>query len=111
MGDVARVVVVHDAACGGCSAIAVRLAGVLGVPVVIRSCRDPGLAAEYPLPPRTGCGAPLAVAIGRSGRVRVWRGLALPLRMAGLVAPGRRGAALRLAGHALRRHLRRRRGR
>ncbi|RBQ20127.1 hypothetical protein DP939_09910 [Spongiactinospora rosea] len=107
MGDVARLVVVHDAGCGGCSVIAGRLAAVLAVPVVVRSCRDPGLAAEYPVPPRAGCGAPLAVAVDGNGRMRVWRGLALPLRMAGLVAPGRRGAAVRLALHALGQHLRR----
>lgn len=42
------VVIVHDSACGDCSAIAVSLADVLTARVLVRSCRDPHLPAEFP---------------------------------------------------------------
>ncbi|MDF5755731.1 hypothetical protein [Spongiactinospora sp. TRM90649] len=109
MRGVTRLVLVHDGACGGCSSIAAALAGLLTVPVVTRSCRDPHLAAELPVlraaRPRDACAVPMAVAIDGSGGMELLRGVRLPLRTATLVAPGRRAAALRLGLRALWRHL------
>ncbi|MBG0831093.1 hypothetical protein HS041_25360 [Planomonospora sp. ID67723] len=89
-------VVVHDGSCGGCSAIAARLDGLLAVPVIVRSCRDPRLTTEFPvLYGERPCRRPLAV-LQEDGRTRVVGGVRLLLRGALLVAPGRRGRALRL---------------
>ncbi|MFI7230491.1 hypothetical protein ACIBO5_45395 [Nonomuraea angiospora] len=92
-------VVVYDGACGSCSSIAATLSQVLTVPVIVRSCRDPHLTREFPLLegiPR--CVAPLAVMRGPDGAATLLRGLRLMWRGAGLIAPGRYTAAVRLAG-------------
>ncbi|GAA0934288.1 hypothetical protein [Nonomuraea longicatena] len=91
-------VVVYDGACGSCSSIAERLSRVLAPQVIVRSCRDPHLTTEFPLlagVPR--CVAPVAVLRGPDGSAEVLRGFRLMWRGAGLVAPGRYGAATRLA--------------
>lgn len=93
MALVERLVVVADSACGGCSAIAAALGGVLAVTVVVRSCRDPHLAEEFPvLAGRRPCARPLALYEDRA-----LTGFRLLWRAGRLVAPGRRAAALRLA--------------
>lgn len=103
---VTQVVVVYDGACGGCSAIAARLSGVLVPDVLARSCRDPHLATEFPvLAAQLGgrpCRRPLMVVLRPGGRTEVASGLAMAWRGAGLVAPGRRLAAVRLAVRILR---------
>lgn len=89
---------IADSSCGGCSAIASGLAGVLSVPVVIRSCRDPHLPVEFPVVRgQRPCARPLAVEETETGSPRLLGGVALLWRGARLVAPGRRAAAARLA--------------
>lgn len=92
-------VVVYDATCGSCSLIAARLSQVLAARVIVRSCRDPHLATEFPLlrdVPR--CVAPVAILRAPDGTDELLRGFRLMWRGATLVAPGRYGAATRLAG-------------
>jgi hypothetical protein len=101
-GSVSRFVVIHDGSCGGCSSIAARLRDLLAVPVVVRSCRDPHLAAEFPvLSGVPACARPLAVVIGRTGATELLYGPRLLWRGASLLAPGRRAAALPLAARIL----------
>ncbi|MGW4475342.1 hypothetical protein ACWENQ_37225 [Nonomuraea sp. NPDC004354] len=100
---VKALVVVHDSGCGGCSAIASALSGVLAPPVLVRSCRDPHLVREFPvLRGEVPCARPLAVALTQDGRAELLSGLRLMWRGALLVAPGRRRAAFRLAVTILR---------
>lgn len=107
-----RVVLVYDGACGGCSAVAARASAVLVPPVTARSCRDPHLAAEFPiLAAHLGdrpCRRPLLVVSYPDGRDRVAKGLAMMWRGALLVAPRRRLAAIGLAVDVLRAGRRRR---
>ena len=84
------VVVVYDVSCPACSRIARELPDLVRVPVTVRSCRDPHLAAEHPsLPPvvRT-CAAPAVGTVRGDGTVRWWTGLT---GAAGLVPVLRRG--------------------
>lgn len=97
----ASVVVIYDSACGGCSDIASDLDDVLGVPVLIRSCRDPNLVAEFP-PLRAvlgerPCRRPLMITVGVNGRSVISSGAAMFWRGASLVRPRRWTAAVRLA--------------
>ena len=71
---VREVLVVHDAACGVCAGVAGALPGLLRVPVRLRSCRDPDVAAAHPgLPARArGCRAPAVGVVRADGTVR-WR--------------------------------------
>ncbi|MCG5212084.1 hypothetical protein [Streptosporangium sp. KLBMP 9127] len=93
---------VYDSSCGGCSSIAERLAGLLAVPVIVRSCRDPHLAGEFPvLSGATPCAKPLAVAVDGTGATELLYGMRLLWRGAALVAPGRRTAALPFAARIL----------
>ncbi|MEV0612842.1 hypothetical protein AB0I81_05890 [Nonomuraea sp. NPDC050404] len=89
---------IADSSCGGCSAIAAELAGILAVPVLVRSCRDPHLPVEFPVVRgERPCARPLAVEEDEKGSARLLGGVPLWWRGARLVAPGRRAAALRLA--------------
>jgi hypothetical protein len=71
---VREVLVVHDAACGACSGVAHAIPDLLRVPVRLRSCRDPDVAAAHPgLPAATrACRAPAVGRVGVDGAVR-WR--------------------------------------
>ncbi|PZG02518.1 hypothetical protein [Micromonospora deserti] len=96
-----RLVVVYDGACGDCSAIAARLSDVLAPEVLTRSCRDPHLATEFPvlaghLRDRP-CRRPLMIVVRSGGRAEVASGWSMLWVAAGLVAPRRWRAALRLA--------------
>lgn len=98
---VTTLVVIYDAACGSCSAIAARLSDVLVPAVLTRSCRDPHLAAEFPvLAGRLGerpCRRPLLIVVRSDGRAEVASGLPMMWRGARMVARGRRLAAIQLA--------------
>lgn len=96
----ARVVVVFDASCGACSAIAARLSEVLVPEVIVRSCRDPRLSVEFPVLARhlggRPCRRPLLVTVGHDGAARVLTGPRMLIHAATLVAPRRYRTALRL---------------
>ncbi|MFF5213028.1 hypothetical protein [Streptosporangium sp. NPDC000396] len=95
---IVSLVVVYDATCGSCSAIAGRLSRVLAPPVIVRSCRDPHLGREFPaLAGLPRCAAPLLIVRGPGGAVEVLKGPRMMWRGATLVAPGRWPAALKLA--------------
>ncbi|WP_431897484.1 hypothetical protein [Nonomuraea sp. bgisy101] len=100
---VKALVVIYDSGCGGCSAIASALSGVMAPPVLVRSCRDPNLERQYPsLRGTVPCARPLAIALGPDGEAELLSGLRLMWRGALLVAPGRRLAAVRLAVRIMR---------
>src|SRR5262245_59306515 len=98
---VTTLVAVYDSACGGCSSIAAGLPDVFAPRTITRSCRDPHLAAEYPvLAGHLGdrpCRRPYLVIVDADGAAEVVTGFRMMLRAAAFVAPGRRWAALRLA--------------
>jgi hypothetical protein len=84
-----EVLVVHDSACGDCAWIAAALPDLLRVPVRLRSCRDPDLAAAHPgLPqPARACRTPAVGTVGAGGRVRWHTGLGAAPALLGLVRP------------------------
>lgn len=92
---------VYDGACGGCSSIAARLSRVLAPPVLVRSCRDPSLPADFPvLGGSLGgrpCRRPMLITVFSDGRMEASGGPAMLWRGARMVAPGRRADAVRLA--------------
>jgi hypothetical protein len=93
---IVEVVVVYDVACPNCSAIARELPELLRVPVRVRSCRDPRLAADHPdLPPAVrACAAPALGTRRRDGSVRWWPGLTGALGVLPVLRPrGAREAA------------------
>ncbi|NKZ02391.1 hypothetical protein [Actinomadura latina] len=96
-----EVVVVYDGACGGCSSIAARLSRVLAPPVLVRSCRDPSLPADFPVLGGSlrgrPCRRPTLITVFSDGRMEASGGPAMLWRGARMVAPGRRADAVRLA--------------
>lgn len=100
-----KFVVVYDSGCGGCSDLAAALAAVLEPVVLVRSCRDPALAAELPVLGEhlsgNPCRRPLTVTVPETGEARVASGLGMVIGAARLVKPGRRLAAGRLAARFL----------
>ena len=72
-----EVVVVYDVSCPQCSAIARELPDLLRVPVKVRSCRDPQLAAVYPTLRASvrRCATPALGTVRPDGSVRWWPGL------------------------------------
>jgi hypothetical protein len=94
---VTEVVVVYDGACGGCSSIAARLSRVLAPPVLVRSCRDPSLPADFPVLGGRPCRRPMLITVFSDGRMEASGGPAMLWRGARMVAPGRRADAVRLA--------------
>ncbi|MGH3862493.1 hypothetical protein [Actinokineospora sp.] len=93
-------VVVYDSACGGCSNIAARLSVVLGLPVLARSCRDPHLAAEFPVLAGVvhdrPCRRPVLVRITATGDARAVTGARMLALAARHVRPSRLLAAMGL---------------
>ena len=85
----AAVVVVYDVACPVCSRIARELPDMLRVPVTVRSCRDPQLAALYPTLRATvrACATPALGTVGPNGSVRWWAGLTGALGVLPVVRP------------------------
>jgi hypothetical protein len=75
--SVRAVVVVHDVSCATCSTIARELPDLVRVPVRVRPCRDPALAAEFPglRPAVRACALPAVGTVRDDGRVRWWYGL------------------------------------
>ena len=86
---VREVLVVHDAGCGTCAGIAEHLPRVLRVPVRLRSCRDPLLAAAHPDLPAAvrACRAPAVGTVRTDGTVRWRTGLDAAPALLGLVRP------------------------
>lgn len=95
---VRAVVVVYDVACPNCSAIARELPDLLRVPVQVRSCRDPLLAAAYPTltTPVLACGTPAVGVVASDGSVRWWLGLSGAVGVLPVVRPRGMPEALRL---------------
>lgn len=102
--SVTSVVVVYDMACPSCSQIARELPDLVRVPVVVRSCRDPGLAETSPSLPAAvrACAAPAVGTVRHDGHVRWWLGRSGALALAPLVRPRDLPAAARLLFTALR---------
>lgn len=102
---ITEVVVVHDVACASCSEIAYALPDLLRVPVRVRSCRDPQLAAAHPDLPAAvrRCATPALGVVRGDGTVRWWSGR----RGALAVLPVVRRGELREATALLLRSLRR----
>jgi len=98
------VVVVYDVSCPNCSRIARELPDLVQVPVTVRSCRDPQLAATYPgLAPRVrSCGAPAVGIVRADGRIRWWTGLSGAIGLLPLLRPRELPEAVGLLGTALR---------
>ncbi|WP_214406312.1 hypothetical protein [Pseudonocardia lacus] len=89
-------VVVYDVECPNCSAIARELPELVRVPVRVRSCRDPGLAAEHPglRPAVSACATPALGTVRGDGTVRWWYGLTGALGVLPVLRPrGAREAA------------------
>ena len=93
-----ELVVVYDVSCPTCSRIARELPDLVRVPVLVRSCRDPGLGAAHPTLPAAvrRCAAPAVGAVRADGTVRWWPGLSGALAVAPLLRRGtlREAAAL-----------------
>lgn len=87
----AEVVVVYDVSCPACSRIARELPDLLRVPVRVRSCRDPQLAALCPAPAPSvrACATPALGTVRPDGSVRWWPGLSGAI---GVLPVVRRGA-------------------
>lgn len=83
-------VVVHDVSCPACSRIARELPDLVRVPVTVRSCRDPHLAAEHPTLPLAvrRCATPAIGTVRRDGTVRWWTGLTGAVGLAPLLRRG-----------------------
>ena len=101
------IVVVYDVECPTCSEIARELPDLVRVPVVVRSCREAGLARVYPGLP-TGVPSCVRPALGlerRDGTVRWWPGLGGALAVLPVLRPGgvREGARLLYAALRTRR--------
>ena len=100
----AEVVVVYDVSCPVCSRIARELPDLLRVPVKVRSCRDPQLAARYPALPASvrACAAPALGTVRPDGSVRWWPGVSGALAVLPVVRRGALREALVVLGTALR---------
>ena len=87
--SVREVLVVHDSACGDCAGIAGALPDLLRVPVRLRSCHDPDLAAAHPGLPHVvrACRTPAVGTVGAHGHVRWRTGLGAAPMLLGLVRP------------------------
>ena len=96
---ITAVVVVADVACPSCSQIARELPDLLRVPVTVRSCRDPRLAAQHPTLPATvrACRRPAVGTVRPDGSVRWWPGLSGAVGLLPVLRP----RALREAGTVL----------
>ncbi|GAA2449316.1 hypothetical protein GCM10010191_78620 [Actinomadura vinacea] len=85
---------------------------MLAPDVLTRSCRDPRLAAEFPVlagrPGERPCRRPLLIMVYAGGGAEVASGLPMMWRGARMVAPRRRLAAIRLALRIMWRRIRRR---
>ncbi len=98
-------VVVFDVDCPACSRVARELPDLVRVPVVVHSCREPGLAAEHPTLPAAvrRCAAPAIGAVRADGAVRWWPGLRGALAVAPLLRRGALREAVALLWTAYRR--------
>jgi len=98
------VVVVYDVSCPRCSEIARELPDLVRVPVTVRSCRDPQLAALHPTLRASvrACAAPAVGTVRADGSVRWWLGLTGAVALLPLLRPRDIPEALRLLGTALR---------
>ncbi len=85
-----EVVVVYDVSCPSCSRIARELPDLVRVPVTVRSCRDPHLAAVHPTLPAAvrACATPAVGTVRRDGSVRWWTGLTGAVGLAPLLRRG-----------------------
>lgn len=101
---ISAVVVVADVSCPSCSQIARELPDLLRVPVTVRSCRDPRLAAQHPTLPVTvvGCRKPALGTVRPDGTVRWWTGLTGAVGVLPVVRPRALGEAVALLWTALR---------
>lgn len=99
-----EVVVVYDVACPRCSEIARELPDLLRVPVTVRSCSDPQLAATYPTlrPSVRACATPALGMVRPDGSVRWWPGLTGALGVLPVVRPSGLREAVGLLWTALR---------
>jgi hypothetical protein len=104
----AEVVVVYDVSCPACSRIARELPDLLRVPVRVRSCRDPQLAAIHPGLPASvrACAAPALGTVRPDGSVRWWPGLSGAIAVLPLVRRGALWEALGVLRTALRTRVR-----
>ncbi|MEJ3657591.1 hypothetical protein WEH80_31980 [Actinomycetes bacterium KLBMP 9759] len=83
------VVVIYDVGCPSCSRIARELPELVRVPVTVRSCRDPQLAAAFPGLSRTvrACATPALGMVRAGGAVRWWLGLSGAIGVLPVVRP------------------------
>lgn len=108
--SVVEVVVVYDVSCPSCSQIAYELPDLVRVPVVVRSCRDPHLAAVYPTLSASvrSCATPALGTVRGDGTVRWWPGLTGAVGVLPVVRLGHLREAVTLLWTALRAARRRR---
>jgi hypothetical protein len=101
---ISALVVVADVTCPSCSQIARELPDLVRVPVTVRSCRDPRLAAQYPALPATvlACRKPALGTVRPDGSVRWWPGLTGAPAVLPVVRPRALGEAIGLLWTALR---------
>lgn len=101
---ITAVVVVADVSCPSCSQIARELPDLLRVPVAVRSCRDPRLAAQHPTLPITvlACRKPALGTVRGDGSVRWWTGLTGAVGVLPVVRPRALREAVGLLWTALR---------
>jgi hypothetical protein len=105
---IAEVVVVYDVSCPTCSGIARELPELVRVPVTVRSCRDPQVAATHPGLPAAvrSCATPALGTVAPDGSVRWWPGLTGALGVLPVVRPRSLPAAVALLWTAFRRRRR-----
>ncbi|WP_232662563.1 hypothetical protein [Pseudonocardia sp. TRM90224] len=83
-----EVIVIYDVGCPSCSRIARELPELVKVPVTVRSCRDPQLAAYPGLSAAVrACTTPALGMVRARGTVRWWLGLSGAVGVLPVVRP------------------------